>query len=759
MHVSFASTYPPRTCGLATFTRDLRAGLATADVSSDVVSLVHAYAGPTRQPDVVFEIRQPVQGDYAAAAEYLNASSTDVLSVQHEFGIFGGSEGLHVLDLMEATTAPVVTTLHTVLPTPEPHYFRALQAVAKRSDRLVVMTQKARELLASVYGVDPERVAVIPHGTPDRDPTCPPGCRAALGLADRTVLLTFGLLGPSKGIEFAIDSLQPAIDANPDVLYVVLGATHPEIVKQSGEVYRESLQETVETLGLRDHVRFVDRYVDTDELWDWLTAADVYVSPYPGMDQICSGTLAYALAAGLPVVSTPYLHAREVLADGAGLLADVGDTDAFGAALAHYVSDPEARQRAAEAARQFGATTSWPQTGAAYAEVFADVLAASQDAASPPLRAVHPAALPSALDTLARLTDDVGPFQHATFGHPDRANGYSADDAARAIVVALAAARRYGPRSDQRATAHRIARTCLSFLAHAQTPDGQFHNFMDYGRRFTDAPTGEDTLGRATWGLGAAVAWGPDEAYRMHARTLLDRALSRPLHHPRALAYALLGVTLALDRVPGVSAYRTRTREYADALLAHHEATRTTSWRWFGSEMTYANALLPHALLRASARLTEPEGADGIRAIALDTLRFVIDHSFHDGQFDAIGNRGWLRADGDRAVFDQQPIEAGYAAWAWAEAAEITGDRAYATAARRAAAWFYGENRTGLAVFDATTGACFDGFGPKGVNRNQGAESAIASLFAHLALDALDASESTRLQERSAESTELVSAK
>ena len=742
MHVSFLSTYPPRACGLATFTRDLRAGVETSGVSSDVLSVVHGYAGPERRGEVAFEVRQHERADYAAAAEFLNASSTDVLNVQHEFGIFGGPEGTYVLDLMDEVEVPVVTTLHTVLPRPEPHYRAALGAVARRSDRLVVMTETARELLRDVYGVDGARVAVVPHGAPDRDPTAAPGLKARLGLADRTVLLTFGLLGPSKGVELALGALPRAVAAAPDVLYVVLGATHPEIVKREGEAYRASLQAEVEALDLADHVRFVNRFVDTDELWDWLTASDVYVSPYPGLDQICSGTLAYALAAGLPVVSTPYLHAREVLADGAGRLVAPDDVEAFGEALAAFAADPTARREASQAALRFGSRTAWPQTGAAYAAVFAEALAdarAPVASASPP--PVHPAALEAALDYLGRLTDDVGPFQHATFGHPDRANGYSTDDAARAVVVTLAAADRYGPGSAQRAVALRVARTCLGFLDHAQTEDGRFHNFMSYGREFTDAAAGEDTLGRSLWGLGAAVAWGPDAAFRTHARDLLGRALGVPLRHPRALAYAVCGLALALDRWPGVAAYRARLREHALALAAHYDAASEPGWRWVSDSMTYANALVPHALLLASERLTAPEGAEAVREAAHATLGFALDHAFDGDVFDAVGNAGWLRRDGERAVFDQQPVEAGYAAWMWAETAVVLGDERYAVAARRAAEWFYGRNRIGQPVFDASTGASYDGFGPRGVNQNQGAESAIASLFAHLALHDLDAVE------------------
>ncbi|HEX8386966.1 MAG TPA: glycosyltransferase, partial [Rubricoccaceae bacterium] len=363
MHVTIVSTYPPRACGLATFARDLRTGLIAAGATADVVSVVREPAGAHRRPEVVYEVRQQTREDYAAAAEFINAGSSDVVSIQHEFGIFGGSEGLYVLDLMDAVHAPVIARLHTVLPLPEPHYRRALDAIVARSARIVVMTHTAKEILRDVYGVDPAVVDVVPHGTPDLDPVRPEGLRERLGVEGRTVLLTFGLLGPSKGIEFAIESLERAVAARPNVLYVVLGATHPEIVAREGEVYRERLVAEVEARGLSGHVRFENHYVDTDELWDWLRAADVYVSPYPNLDQITSGTLSNALAAGLPVVSTPYLHAAEVLAGGAGRLAAFGDVEAFGDALALFASDPAARAEAGREARAIGAVSAWPAVG------------------------------------------------------------------------------------------------------------------------------------------------------------------------------------------------------------------------------------------------------------------------------------------------------------------------------------------------------------------------------------------------------------
>ena len=746
MHATILSTYPPRACGLATFARDLRSGLIDAGLSCDVVSVVRRPAGSEQRPEVVAEVDQPTLADYRAAGAQIaggpqTGETADVVSVQHEFGIFGGPEGRHVLAFMEASERPVVTTLHTVLPTPPGHYRRALAAVVARSARVVVMTETARDLLRTVYGVPPSKVAVVPHGAPAAAPIPPPGLRAELGLSGRTVLLTFGLLGPSKGVEFAIASLQQAVDAQPDVLYVVLGATHPEIVEREGEAYRERLQAEVAARGLGDHVRFVDQYVDNEELWGWLCAADVYVTPYPGMDQICSGTLAYALAAGLPVVSTPYLHAREVLAGGAGALVPYGDTDAFGAALARYASDPDARAEAAARARAYGATTTWPLTGAAYREVF-EAAAADRPALDEPLD-VHPGALPAALGYLGRITDDVGPIQHATFGIPDRTHGYCTDDAARALVAAYDAARRLDPKSDERADLLTVTRTCLSFVQHAQRPDGAFHNFMDYGRQFLDGRGGEDTTGRALWGLGAAAAWAPDEPSRLLARSLVERSLAVDLTHTRAVAYAACGLDLALERFPDVRAFRDALATYATRLVEQFERSVTPRWRWFCDELTYANALVPHALLRASARLDGEPGAGRFREVALDAGEFVLANTVRDGRFDAVGNRGWLRKDGGHAAFDQQPIDAGYAARCWAADAALTGDDRYAEAARLAVAWFYGRNQIGQPLFDVRTGACYDGFSEQGVNLNQGAESALACIFAHLAADDLAATART----------------
>jgi len=731
VHVSFLSTYPPRACGLATFTQDLRAGVhSQPGYTSDVVAVVRR-RGP-QQPEVAYQLLQHDRDDYTRCAEWLNATGTDAVCLQHEFGIFGGSEGAHVLDLLDGLRRPVATTFHTVLPAPPEHYLRAARAVIERSDRLIATTATARSLLSDVYGADPARITIIPHGSPDLDPTPDPDLKRRLGADGRTLLLTFGLLGPGKGIEHAIASLPTAVEARPDVLYVVLGATHPDVVEREGEAYRERLQAEVRRAGLENHVRFVNRYTDLETVWSYLKAADVFVSPYPGLDQICSGTLAYALGAGKPVVATPYLHARDVLVDGRGLLASADDPAAFGEALATVCADAGLRESMAARALEYGRETVWPRVGEAYSRVFADAAASAG-----PARFVvgsdlglHPAELPAAVGYLADLTDDTGIVQHAAYGVPDRNHGYSTDDAARALVVVVRA-----DRDVPAPVAARLTRTYLAFLFHAQRDDHSFYNFLDFERRFLDIGAGEDTLTRALWGLGVATARSSHGPWRVLARQLFERSMHLPLVHPRAMGYALLGLDAYLSAYPGADAARDRMAALANDLVARLRAHERDGWTWPADDMTYANAIIPHGVLRAGVTL----GDESLKSAGLEMLEFLAGSSFRAGRFDAVGNEGWWHRDGAPAAFDQQPIEAGYMADACAFAWFATRDPRWAHRARVAAEWFYGGNRLGACLFDVETGACFDGLTTHGVNQNQGAESTIACALALLAVNELDA--------------------
>ena len=723
--VCLVGTSPPRRCGIATFTDDLRQALTDSgpDVPAVQIALTDEGGDYAYGPQVVFEIRADERDDYRTAAEFVNGTAIDVLCVQHEFGIFGGEHGSHVDDLLERVRVPVVTTLHTVVPDPSPELRAATRRLADRSDVLVVLAQQAVDLLVDGCGIDRDQVRVIPHGVPFGPDLDRQRAKEGILATGRTVLLTFGLLSPGKGVEVVLEALPAVVAQHPEVLYVVLGATHPHILRRDGDAYRESLQARVAELGLRDHVRFVDRYVDLEELRRHLAASDVYITPYHGSDQIVSGTLAYAVGSGCAVVSTPYAYARELLADGRGELVPFRDPAALGTVLTALLGDEERLQGLRERAREHGRAMSWPAVGAAYHELFAQVVARHE---ARPLLALE-APLPRAsFGHLRALTDDVGVFQHAPFGVPEREHGYCTDDVGRALVVAVEGARRGDP------VAAGLVPGCLSFLQAAQQPTGRFANLLGFDRRFVEGTASQDTLGQAVWGLGIAAAHATSADHRALATELLARAVptSADLHATRAVAYAMTGLSAYLSRFPGALQARRVLRLQAERQLHRLSLHARGDWQWFDDALTYGNAAVPGALLLAGRVLDEPEW----RAAGTRTLDFLLQHTVVDGRFEPVGNEGWFPRDGVKAVYGQQPVEAGLTALACATAHAMTGQDRYAQAATAAASWLLGRNRLGIEMYDPETGRCADGLDRHGASRNAGAESTICALMALLAV-------------------------
>ncbi len=728
--VCFISTFPPRECGIATFTYDLRAAICQlcSEVPPSVIALTNATEGYESLPGVVFEIRQNRLSDYRLAAEYINLSGVDVVCLQHEFGIFGGSEGRYITELLEGLHKPVVTTLHTVLPNPLPSYRDTLLRVAALSDHLVVLSSRAIPILREVYGLPEEKISLIHHGVPDVPFVDPNYYKDKFGVEGRLVMLTFGLLSRNKGIELMLEALPEVVRAHPNVVYIVLGATHPEVKRRDGEEYRLWLGRRVRTLGLENHVIFYDRYVDFNELCEFIGACDIYVTPYQSKDQIVSGTLAYAVGMGKAVVSTPYLYAEEILAEGRGCLVNFSDAAHLARTLMRLIEKPAMRHRMRKKAYEYGRQMIWAEVAKRYLEVFEGLATvSSHQALKRPARKWVGTGyeLPEIkLNHLIRLTDDTGIIQHASYGVPDRRFGYTSDDAARALVVALM---HYRQLADEAAL--ELAVKYLSFLQDAQLPSGHFHNFMNYRREFLDEQGSEDTLGRALWGLGTAVAYGPTEGIRALAREMFERALGvLELEHPRAIAYAICGLSNFLQRYDGAALVRRKLHELANQLADFFEHSHTEDWRWFGEEITYANARMPHAMLLAYRATRE----ERFRQIGLESLDFLLAETFRDDYFDFIGNQGWFRRGQERAIFSQQPIEAGYTAEACLTAYEITEAAAYLEYARAAAEWLLGRNRLGARLYDLTTGACADGLDPQGPSLNQGAESVICAMLALL---------------------------
>ncbi len=741
--ICFISTYPPRECGIATFTHDLCHAIVEnhADVRASVIAMTDTPEGYDYPPEVVFEIRHNRLSDYRLAAEYANLSGADILCLQHEFGIFGGQHGRYVLDFLESLRKPIVTTLHTVLFAPPPDYRDILMQIARASDHLVVMNSKAIPILRKVYGVPEEKISLIHHGVPDVPFVDPNYYKDKFGVEGRLVLLTFGLLNRNKGIEMVLEALPEVIARHPEVVYIVLGATHPVVKRKEGEEYRLWLQRRVQQLGLEEHVLFFNRYVELSELCEFIGACDIYITPYQSKEQVVSGTLAYAIGMGKAVISTPYYYAEELLAENRGRLVEFGDVKGLQQALLELIENEALRHQMRKRAYEFGRQMIWPEIGAQYLALFERLSAyAPAKAVTLSLKKTFSAGyeLPEIkLDHLIRLTDDTGLIQHASYGIPDRRYGYSTDDVGRALVVTLLHYHQFGDEA-----ALPLAVRYLSFLHYAQLPDGRFHNFMDYTRRFTDDVGYEDTLGRALWGLGVTIAYSPNEGMRALAREMFERAFPQ-LHfrHPRAMAYAICGLYNFLLRYDGAAQVRRRLSELAAQLLELYAHNRAEDWLWFQDALTYGNAKIPHALLLAYRATGERE----FKRIGLESLDFLIAQTYHNDYFDFIGNQGWYRRGGERALFSQQPIEAGYTAEACLTAFELTREHRYLELARAAAEWLLGRNRLGARLYDLSTGACSDGLEPQGPSLNQGAESAVCCMLAFLTVAQQQAQRSERL--------------
>jgi glycosyltransferase involved in cell wall biosynthesis len=743
LHFACVGTYPPRKCGIATFTDDLCRALCRElddDHACRIVALddlPQGYAYPDR---VRFQVRQDQPADYRLAAEFMNLQGMDLVLVQHEYGIFGGSFGSHLLALLRDLRVPIVTSMHTVLRNPPDGMRQVTQELIRLSDRVVVMAERAVEYLRQVYNVPEHKIALIPHGIPDLPFVDPSFHKDQFGVAGRKVMLTFGLLSPGKGIEYAIEALPCLVRKHPDLIYIVLGATHPHVTKTSGEQYRQELAARAEALGVRDHVVFEDRYVDLAELCDYLGAADIYVTPYLGQEQIVSGTLAYALGAGKAVVSTPYSYAQEMLADGRGRLVPFRDPEAIAREVDSLLSDPTEQQAMRKRAYLFTRDAVWRQVARRYLALLDEARRAPDTNRSrlherPEAARLRLLALPDLrLDHLRTLTDGVGVLQHARFAVPDRDHGYCTDDNARALLLALRAYH-----ATHNPDLLPLAGTYLGFLTHAFNPErNRFRNLMSYDRRWREEAGSEDAHARSLWALGYAVALAPRWAMRAAALHLFERALPAVVDFtsPRAWAFALVGMHAYLRRYPGDAGVRRIRETLALRLYEQYRNNVDDDWIWPEDVVTYANGKLPHSLLLAGQAIARDDLVDmGLKS--LDWLLHVQTEP-STGVLSFVGNGGWLRRGGEPARFDQQPIEAHALVEACLEAFSVTADRRWLAQARRCFDWFLGKNVLGRPLYDGETGGCHDGLHPSGVNGNQGAESTLAWLLSLLAMRNLD---------------------
>ncbi len=751
--IAFIGNFLPRQCGIATFTTDLCAAIA-GEYGGE-----RLFAIPVNDPEshyeypeqVRLELEQEDLKSYERAAEFLNFNGNDLVCLQHEFGIYGGPAGRHILALLRKLKMPLVTTLHTVLREPDENQRAVLEEIGRLSDRLVVMSELAAKLLREVFEVPNGKIDIIPHGVPDLPFMDPNYFKDKFGTEGKSVLLTFGLLSPNKGIENVIEALPAILKKHPDVVYIVSGVTHPHIRKREGERYREALQALAARLGVSEHLILNNRFVSTEELIEHVGAADIYVTPYLQEAQIVSGTLAIALGAGKAIISTPYWHAKELLAEKRGVIVPFADPPAIADTVNELLENEAARHAMRKRAYVYSRGTTWPKTALAYMASFQRARferslhprAAQQgDPVMEPvdfLPAVNP-------NHLLNMTDDTGMLQHAIFSVPNTSEGYTTDDNARALITSILLDRNetIPGEHDFPTLSHRY----LSFLWLAFHSDtGRFRNFLGYDRKWLEDVGSDDSHGRALWSLGMVLGASRNAGLRGAAGRLFEAAVPATLGFtsPRAWAFSILGLQAYLDWFPGDRAIQGVRNALANKLLDIYERTHSETWNWFEKSLSYSNARLSQALILAGWR------SDNQRMIeaGMDSLKWLVAEQHRDDReiFVPIGSSGFFIEGNEKARFDQQPVEACATISACLEVYRLTEERQWRDEAQRVFRWFLGKNDLQAPLYDPVTGGCKDGLHPDRVNENQGAESTLSFLMALLEMQAAKVASANQLNQ------------
>ena len=733
--IALIGNYLPRQCGIATFTTDLCTAIAAEYGGNRLFAIPvndpeSSYEYPER---VRMELEQEDYDSYVQAAEFLNFNGNDLVCLQHEYGIFGGVAGSYILAILRKLKMPLVTTLHTVLREPDFNQRVVLEEIAQLSDRLIVMSEHAVHLLREVYGVPGEKIDLIPHGVPDLPFMDPNYFKDKFGTEGKSVLLTFGLLSPNKGIENVIRALPAILGKHENLVYIVSGATHPHIRRREGERYRDELQALAVELGVASHVIFNNRFVSAEELVEHVGAADLYITPYRQEAQVVSGTLAIALGAGKAIISTPYWHAKELLGDGRGVIVPFDDPVSIADAAIRLLDNDAERHAVRKRAYLHSRGTTWQKTAQAYMASFQRARAgrSSRPRAAPQdIFPTTPTDRLPALDTthLSNMTDDTGMLQHAIFTVPNSVEGYTTDDNARALIVATLL-----NESDpaRRSEYTELSRRYLAFLWLAFHPDtGRFRNFLSYGRKWLEEVGSEDSHGRALWALGTVFCCSEDVGLRGAAGRLFEAAVpvSLTFTSPRAWAFSALGMQAYLDCFPGDRLIQGTRNTLASRLLDVYERTHSATWDWFEKSLSYSNARLSQALLVVGYA----SGNKRMVEAGCNSLTWLVAQQRRGEVFMPIGSRGFFTQGGEKASFDQQPVEACATISASLQAYRITNKTEWLEEAWSAFRWFLGKNDLQVPLYDVATGGCRDGLHPDRVNENQGAESTLSFLMALL---------------------------
>jgi glycosyltransferase involved in cell wall biosynthesis len=731
MKLAYIGTYPPRECGIGTFTMNLYKSMVMnkKTVKDSIEGFVIAMNDLEQTYDypeeVKLTIRQEHQRDYLEAVKFINLSGADLCILEHEFGIFGGQNGVYILPLLHRLEIPLVVTLHTIIKTPSYNEKAVLIEICKMANNIVVMSHKAIKFLTTIYTVDKKKIVYIEHGVPDIQFNQYQS-KKEFNLGNKKVLITFGFISRNKGIETVIKALPKVIEKYPEVLYMVLGKTHPNVLRYSGEEYRIYLQRLVKSLNLSEHVSFLNEYINQEELFKYLSASDIYITPYLNEAQITSGTLSYAIGVGSAVVSTPYWHATELLADGRGKLFKFNDSDELSNILVELLDKPDVLKMLRKKAFNYGRKITWPRTGEKYIAVVNKVLTDKPVVIAKKETILDPLVIPPfSLVHIKRLTDDTGIIQHAKFGIPNLKEGYCLDDNARALLMVLMA---YRQKKDLLAL--ELAPIYLSYIHYMQKKDGTFRNLLSFNRNFLDEVGSEDSFGRTIWALGYLIGNAPNDAYYQTGRLIFFNASQNfeKLQSIRGIANTMVGISYYLQSNPSDDSITEILRNLTYKLIRHYEENSSLNWKWFEQLLAYDNGMLPLALLHSAEIFKDYEITD----TALSSMNFLTETTLKDGYFSAIGNKKWYKKDSERSMFAQQPVDTLAMILMYHQAFHLTKDKDYLNKLFTCFMWFLGENDLRMNLFDFETKGCCDGFERYGVNRNQGAESSLAYLISHL---------------------------
>jgi glycosyltransferase involved in cell wall biosynthesis len=731
MKFAYIGTYPPRQCGIGTFTKNLLTSMVTCTDREGrknegiVIAMNDLNQNYNYPEEVKFTIRQEHQRDYIQAAKFINYSGSAVCILEHEYGIYGGESGVYILPLLHRLEVPLMVTLHTVLKNPSYIERAILQEIGKMADLIIVMSQKAISFLIDIYQIPVEKIVQLEHGVPDLQFN-PESIKKEFNLENKKVLLTFGLISRNKGIETVIRALPKVVEKHPNTIYLILGKTHPSVLRNSGEEYRTYLKMLIKTLNLENNVFFFNEFVNQKDLFRYLFATDIYITPYLNEAQITSGTLSYAVGSGAAVISTPYWHAQELLADGRGRLFEFNNFNQLAEILLELLEKPDVLKTLRKKAYDYGRNITWPKIGYKY------VKAAEKIVAEKPVKVVQketnidPLMLPEfSLGHVRRLTDWTGIIQHAKFGIPNLKEGYCLDDNARALLMVLMA---YRQKKDPLAL--ELLPIYLSYIHYMQNKDGTFRNFLSFKRDYLDEVGSEDSFGRAVWALGYLLGNSPNDAYYQSGRMIFFEAFPNfeKLQSLRGIANTMIGVCYYLMTNKSDDSMTEVLRKLTFKLIDQYDAESSPEWKWFEPIVCYDNGILPLALFYAYEFIKEEK----VLNTALESMNFLISVNLKDGYLSLVGNQKWYRKGGERAYFAQQPIDAMAMVLLFYQAFITTSDKKYLNFMYTSFMWFLGENDLRMNLYDFETNGCCDGVEEYGINRNQGAESTLAYLISHL---------------------------